>query len=662
MAKRNLSFPSRTVHLDFHTGPDVPDVAKDFDPRSFARTFKEAHVDSVTLFAKCHHGHLYYDTKRPERHPSLPKGLDLLGEQIEALRSVGIQTPIYISVQCDEYAANTHPEWIALTPDLQQVKWLSSAFTAGWQIMDMSSPYQDYVADQIAEILKRFAPVDGLFLDMCWDQPSASKWAIDGMKRKGLDPQDEADRNRYARLVVHEYMARYNRLLDRFQKGRPSHGIWYNSRPKAHLDVEKKFLRHVEIESLPTGGWGYAYFPYVARFIRPFGLPTLSHTGRFHKSWGDNGALKPKAALKYECCLMLSQGITCGVGDLLHPRAALHPATYRLIGDAYRYIESCGPFVAGAKIMSEIAVVVDPKLGDQPGPAGLGTIRALQQLRHQFDLLPPSGDVKPYKLVLIPETTKVDADLRTRLRAYLKAGGSLILSGPSALDETGQPVLKEQGISTHGPSPYSHVFLRPVREIQAGIDPFDTVMYERGFRMTAAKGSQALCRVVEPYFERSYDRFSGHEYTPPDCLSRFAAAVQHGSVITFAVPILEAFGKHANVAYRQILGHCIDRLLPRPLVRDQGPVHLEATVARRQRTLVVHLISYLPSRQAEGLDLVHDPFPLVDMPIAVRTDRKPHRLTLQPEGREIQFDYQDGYVQTRVTVLDGHAMLVVEPA
>jgi alpha-L-fucosidase len=196
-------FPRRTIHLDFHTGPAVPDVGAEFDPEQFAETFAAAHVDSVTVFAKCHHGHLYYPTDRPERHPNLRPGLDLLGDQIEALHSRGIRAPIYLSVQVDEYAANTHPEWIARTEDLRQVKRAASAFEAGWQILDMSSPYQDYVAEQLAEVLHRFAPVDGMFLDMCWDQPSTTKWAIDGARQAGLDPRDPDDRDRYARQVAH---------------------------------------------------------------------------------------------------------------------------------------------------------------------------------------------------------------------------------------------------------------------------------------------------------------------------------------------------------------------------------------------------------------------------------------------------------------------------
>jgi hypothetical protein len=39
--------------------------------------------------------------------------LDLLGEQIEALHAARVRAPIYLSVQCDEHAANTHQDWVA---------------------------------------------------------------------------------------------------------------------------------------------------------------------------------------------------------------------------------------------------------------------------------------------------------------------------------------------------------------------------------------------------------------------------------------------------------------------------------------------------------------------------------------------------------------------
>src|SRR4051812_25217904 len=197
----------RQIHLDFHTGPWIPDVGVDFDAREFARTMKDAHVNSVTVFAKCHHGHLYYKTERPERHPGLSQKLDLLGEQVEALHREDIRAPIYISVQCDEYAADKYPEWIARQVDGKPVG--AGPLSPGWQILDMSSPYQEFLAEQTQEVLRLFKPVDGIFFDMCWDQPSLNNFAVDAMLRGGFNPEQEDDRIKYSHKVARDYMKRF---------------------------------------------------------------------------------------------------------------------------------------------------------------------------------------------------------------------------------------------------------------------------------------------------------------------------------------------------------------------------------------------------------------------------------------------------------------------
>jgi proteasome lid subunit RPN8/RPN11 len=61
--------PYRQVHLDFHTSPYISDLLSEFDAAAFAKTMSEAHVNSVTVFAKCHHGMSYY----PRRSASLTR-------------------------------------------------------------------------------------------------------------------------------------------------------------------------------------------------------------------------------------------------------------------------------------------------------------------------------------------------------------------------------------------------------------------------------------------------------------------------------------------------------------------------------------------------------------------------------------------------------------
>jgi len=654
-----MQIPFRQIHLDFHTGPAIDDVGVSFNAEDFARQLVEARVNSVTVFAKCHHGHLYYDTKHPARHPGMKKGHDLLGEQLEALKRHKIRAPIYISVQCDEYAGHIHPEWLVVRPE--NGLHFNNALHATWHIVDMSSPYQDYLAEQIDEVIKKFKPLDGVFLDMCWNQVSASKWAIDGMLKASLNPDDEGDRAAYAKRVSFEYMARYKRQIERAHGGRPV-PIAFNSRPLSNLHEEKKFLQHVEIEALPSGGWGYMYFPLNVRYVRRFGLPYMGMTARFHKSWADFGGLKPYAALLYECAQMLAQGAMCSIGDQLHPRGVLDKAAYQLIGSVYRHVEACEPWCKDAVSKTDIGVlfVKDPAYMGKTGQPNEGVVRALTQLRHQFDFLPLDADLSAYKLVIVPEGHVIDANLKAKLTRYLKAGGSLLVCGTSAVAQDGKPAMKELGIATHGDSPFTTTYLRFGREIGDGVPPTDHVVYEKGPRITASRGANVLARVVEPYFERNWRHFSSHNQTPADKVSRYAAAVQKGRCITIAYPIFKAYATHGNLPMRELIGRCIDRLLPDPQLRVGGPSFLEASVTTQKKRTIVHLVAFAPQRRTANLDIVEDATPLLNVPLSVRLDRKPRRAYLAPDNVELEFEYHLGRAEVSVTHGRGHVMVVFE--
>lgn len=660
--KKSFILPTRQVHLDFHTGPAIPDVGSEFDAREFARTMKKAHVNSVTVFAKCHHGHLYYNTKRPERHPGLKPGLDLLARQVEALHREGIRAPIYLSVLCDEYAANTHPEWIARNPDSSQVKRSGTVFSAGWQILDMASPYQEFLADQTREVLKLFKPVDGIFFDMCWDQPSVSGSAIEGMKKANLNPESEGDRNTYAHALSLAYMKRFH---DMVTASSPGATVFFNARRFANLAEEIGFQEQVEIESLPTGGWGYLYFPKNVRFARTFGKPYLGMTARFHKSWADFGGLKPYPALEYETSQMIAHGAACSIGDQMHPRGTLDAAAYELIGKAYAHVEEREPWIIGAKPFAQVGLfqlpLDRPKEGLQAAGADEGATRMLTQLKHQFDVVNESSDLEGYELLILPDAIPVDSGLLKRLRAYLKRGGSILASGTSGLSTDGSELLlPELGVRPHGFSPFTATYIRFGKGIADGVPESDHVIYERGVRVTAGKGAQVLARVVEPYFERTWDHFCSHRQTPTDKVSRFAAAVRNGRCAYIAYPIFSAFALHGNAPFRLLVKNALDLLLPEPLLKIDAPTGLESTVMRQGGRTIVHLLFYPAERRTKDLDLIEDIVPLFDLPMSLKLEKKPRRVYMAPEESPVEFSFERGRVDLVVPEVRGHAMIVFE--
>ncbi len=652
------TLPFRQIHLDFHTSPHIPDVGAEFNPEAFGDTMARAHVNSVTVFAKCHHGHLYYKTKRPERHPGLRSDLDLLERQVEALHKRNIRAPIYISVLCDEYAANTHPEWVARKPDSSQVKWGDGVFAPGWQIMDMASPYQEFLAEQTAEVLARFKPVDGIFFDMCWDQPSTTKWFIAGMRAAGLNPELEADRNRYAHQLARSYMQRFHKLV---KDSSPEATVYFNARPMFNLPEDIQFLEQVEIEALPTGGWGYVYFPRNVRFARTFGKPTLGMTARFHLSWADFGGLKFPAALEYETSQMVAQGAACSIGDQLHPRGTLDLGAYELIGGAYGRIAEREPWLVDAKAVAEIGVFGAPTgvQGTTQTQSGTddGVTRLLMQIKQQFDFLHGESDLTPYRLLILPDSIPVDEKLRERLSAYLRDGGALLATGTSGLNpEATALTVPELPVQPQGLSPFTTTYMRSQPPFDDKVPASDHVVYPRGARVLPVDGAETVARVVEPYFERAWDHFSSHRQTPADRLTDYAAAVVKGRVGYVNFPLFSMYAGYGNYTCRTLLEILLARLLPEPLLRVDGPVGVEASLTRQPGREIVHLLFYPALYGA----IIEDIVPLHNLPVALRMARKPQQVMLVPEKVALPFDYADGYCRFTVPELRGHAMIAVE--
>jgi hypothetical protein len=646
--------PFRQIHLDFHTGPSIPDVGRDFDADEFARQLVEANVDSVTLFAKCHHGHLYYQTDRPERHPSLT--IDLLGKQIEACRSAGIATPIYVSVQCDEYAANHYPEWRVVNPGGQLA---GDPLKAGWHIVDMSSGYQDFLADQLTEIVNRFAPMDGVFFDMCWDQPSLSQSFIRLMLKKNRNPDDAVDRRKTARELSNQYMDRFNQIVgSKHRKGLPR--VWYNSRPKVRLAEEARWVSHVEIEALPTGGWGYSYFPLNVRWSRNFGLPYIGMTARFHKGWSDFGGIKPHAALLYECSQMLAHGAGCSVGDQMHPRGGLDREAYELIGNVYRHVRECEPYCVDAKPMTEVAVLRDVE-GDYHLSSGStydGVVKLLQECHLQFDILPISTDAwTRFPAVIIPEAVEIDDRLLGRIERYVERGGRVLISGAAVSLSNSKALLKHAGVKKIEPPAYQQGFV----ELDRAVSPARThhVLYEPTTRISVTQADVSAATIVDPYFDRTWQHFSGHMQTPPAKRTTFAAATRTEHVMLCGFPIFQSYATHGNLWIRTLASELFARLVPKPLIRFEGPHHVEITLNRQRKRQVLHVLSFAPQRRTPTLDLVEAPTPLVDTTIHVRTDKPPTRAVLAATGESLAFKVRDGVCSIGFSSTRGHDMIVL---
>ena len=153
----------RQVHLDFHTSGLIPNVGGNFDKEQFKTALTVGHVNSITLFAKCHHGWAYYPSKVNEMNEGL-NGFDLLGAQLEACKEIGVNAPVYLSAGFDEKEAVRHPEWQLFNKDGTTAGG-GFANKATWHLLCYNTAYLEHLLSEIEEVMQMYNP-SGIFLDI----------------------------------------------------------------------------------------------------------------------------------------------------------------------------------------------------------------------------------------------------------------------------------------------------------------------------------------------------------------------------------------------------------------------------------------------------------------------------------------------------------------
>jgi hypothetical protein len=96
------------------------------------------------------------------------------------------------------------------------------------------------------------------------------------------------------------------------KKGNPDRRIFHNA---GHIPKGAKqdygWNSHLELKSLPTGGWGYDHFPISAKYAATTGFDFLGMTGKFHTTWGEFGGFKRPEACNMNAlrCWLSAQNV-----------------------------------------------------------------------------------------------------------------------------------------------------------------------------------------------------------------------------------------------------------------------------------------------------------------------------------------------------------------
>lgn len=668
----NFELRFRQVHMDFHTSPHIKNIGVDFDAEEFASTLEKARVNSVTCFARCHHGYMYYDSKQfPEViHPHL-RNKNLLKEQIEACHKRGIRVPIYITVQWDDYIADKHPEWLARDEKGDSIghpnsdKENASPVIGFYRHLCVNTPYRNYLKAQTQEILETL-PVDGLFYDIVNPIECSCNYCKEAMKAEGLNPEDKQERTQYGQRMIDQFKLEMTAFISEYNE---ECSIFYN---RGHISTAHRptldAYSHFEVESLPSGDWGYLHFPITARYARNLGLDSLGMTGRFHTMWGDFHSFKNKAALEFESFRSLSLNLKSMIGDQLDPLGKISQPVYDLIGSVYRQIEEKEPWCKGAKHVSDIGVFTPEEYAaarslDGLPAAMMGITRMLEESGHQFDILDSKSDVDNYKVLILPDNIPVNDSFAKKLDDYLAKGGALIVSYQSGLNvEKDDFSISALGVELVGEAPFSPDFLLPEGKIGQGLPKTEHTMYFKGMQVRVTDEAEVLVQTMIPYFNRTEETFCSHLHTPSSGKVGYPGVIQNDRSIYFMHPIFGQYNQNAPRWVKQMFLNALDILLPQPLIKHNGPSTLRVTINEQEREerSVVHLLHYIPERRSQNIEVIEDVIPLHEIQLSVHIPRKVQEVICVPQGETLEFSERNGRIEFTLPKLNGHQMIALQ--
>ncbi|WP_281882657.1 alpha-amylase family protein [Agromyces rhizosphaerae] len=579
--------PRRKIHLDFHNTPHVGEVGAGFEPEEFARRLTDAGVDSIVVFAKDMHGYFYYPSQHGPVHPGLGSR-DLLGEQVAACRSVGIAVYAYYCTTWDNFLAEHRPEWLCFTRE-RRTYLPGFDETPAWTALCLANDdFVQLMLDHTTEILERYRP-DGIWYDMPMtnlDGECFCARCLEALRAEGRDPLDiETQRDR-AEMLLTRWLETSRRHIESIQ---PGCGVEQNNQTRLGLGRRATWLENVEIEALPTGGWGYGYFPLSARLVRGVGLPHCGQTGRFHRAWADFGGLKSEAQLRLETAAIAALGAEVAIGDQPGPSGRLDPAVYDTIGAAFGALADIDDVLAGAVGVAEAAVLVEGLSlsdlaraeshgGERLPTSALGAAKLLTEAHVQFDVI-EAGTVpfERYPLLVVAEGATLSDATIAAVSRYLDGGGRVLHSMFPDEDASRYPWLVDLGLERAEPSPYEPAYVMFEGDEGERTTGFEFALYDGAARWHGAWNAEVIATLGEPAFQRAPDHYTSHAQSPVATRTGLPLAVHRDRVAAVAFPVATSYHRHGYHVYRRLFDVVLERLAPEPLLRTQAGPTLELT-------------------------------------------------------------------------------------
>ena len=632
------------IHFDLHASEDITDAGKTLTPEMVDTFLTKVRPDFIQIDCKGHPGISSYPTKAGSHVKSFEKDPLKLFREVTAKNNVALF--MHYSGVWDAKAVKDHPDWAVVNAKGEVSKEKTSFF----------SPYLDQILIPQMKELSDYG-VDGAWIDGdCWAvEPEYGAASIKRfMNETGITviPQKFGDENypkwmEYNRQLFRDRLKKYIDAIHAYNPAFQITSNWsYSSMMPEPVNTNVDYLSG---DVTPQNGVYRSAFE--ARCLAPQGKPWDLMAWGF--SW--NGAKMPlnvKSAvqLEQEATQIMAMGGGVQFYFQQNRDLSLRPWLATMLSEIATFCRARQQFVHKAKAIPQIALLYPTayyqKNTTRPfsGSSAMvqGTMNLVLDGQHPVEILMEHhlhGRMSKYPLIIIPECNFMEPAFKAELDTYVNEGGKLLIIG----NETTKLFDNELGIKSLVKAENSQLFIEASDKL-GGI----------GSSVVSAELLPGA-KVISNFYNSS--DFSNKGAT----IAASVNQVGKGSVTGVYFNAGSTYLDFKSHVLRDFISNRIEELFPNPLVRVSGSHLVHVAVNKiKDKTLVslMNISGEHTNSKAIGFDEIP---PLQNLKVCIHTPIKPTKIILQPEGRSLDINFQNGISKVIVPELAIYSILEVLP-
>ena len=629
------------IHFDFHAGEDCKEIGRNTTPEMVERIIDLVHPDYLQIDCKGHRGFSSYPTKVGNPAPGFVGDPLRIWREVTARRGVALY--MHYSGVWDSEAIIKHPDWAVINADGKTNGNATSFF----------GPYAEkLLIPQLRELGCEYG-VDGAWVDgECWASvPDYGQAALNAFReRTGLTevPRKPGEPHWYEFLQFNRdafrtYLRHY---ISEVKKTCPNMQLCSNWAFTDHMP---------EPVSAPVDFLSGDYSPQdsvnsarlSARYLARQGVPWDLMAWSFTQKPGPNGERQKTAPqLQREAAIVLAMG---GGFQAYHGQkrdGSVRLEQMPVMAEVAKFCRDRQAICHHAVQVPQVAMVYSTAahyrsingLFSRDLERMNGILQALLETQNSVEVLGEhhlAGRFQEYSLIVIPEWEYLERPFIEDLKQYVRAGGNLLLVGPrsAALFQSELNVTLEE---------------KPGR-LPRFLEWNDTLTPTRGEVQAARLGANA----------QPFGRL--HATNDLTSVSQPAASIAFlgkGKIAATYFAFGQEYVARRAEAARHFLNDLGRQLAPNRLVEAKGSPFVDVVVNRINGKLAVNLVNTAGPHQTDPI-LKEIP-PVGPIALAIRQPARPAKVTLEPGGRALPFEYEEGKVKVTVDQVPIHEIVVVD--